>query len=148
MKTNQDFIAEVAKLPFFNGIRKLTDDEIQVSETMFHFGFTENAEDKFSSVMILRGVYKNHESPGYILIGSLGAVVKYDVDAKTINLTFAKDNDKDGFVFDVNDNIEEGEFFQQTLINDIRHVSFEHIQFLRDLTELTNQFELSVEKTA
>lgn len=148
MKTNEDFMKEIAKLSFFNSGRKLKDEDMQSTDHMFHFGYVENDKDKFSSVMILRGVYKNYESPGYILIGTLGAIIKLDIDSKTISLNFSKEEEQEGFQIELNSNVEEGEFFQQTLVNNTRHITFEHIKFMNDLVNLTNSYELTIEKKA
>lgn len=132
---------------FTTDARNIIVDEknYQENEYMYHILYDDkNSTNVINSLMVLRGVYRDSSKlPGYAMVTTEDAIVKYDIDAEKIIVTLSASNDKEGAVIEFDDTCGEDEFFQQSLITDLRGVTFDFIKFVRDAVKIVEQHELA-----
>lgn len=122
----------------------VTEENFQENDYMFHVLYDDvNSVKVINSLMILRGAYrKDSKVPGYAMVTTENAIVNYDVDAAQIVITLAADGDKDGAVVTLDSTVGEDAFFQESLVTDLRGVTYEFIEFVREAVKLGEKYEL------
>lgn len=125
---------KMKQIPFFQ-TRTIIDSSDR--ETIGLVGFKENEDDVYSSI-VASPASTSGIIPDMVMISSNGCLVRLDAGEQTILISMSKEEDKDGFSETFPASIDDGEFFQSTLINDYRHINFEHIEALRQVMELIN----------
>ena len=125
---------KMKQIPFFQ-TRTIIDSSDR--ETIGLVGFKENEDDVYSSI-VASPASTSGIIPDMVMISSNGCLVRLDAGEQTILISMSKEEDKDGFSETFPASIDDGEFFQSTLINDYRHISFEHIEALRQVMDLIN----------
>lgn len=128
----------------------LDDGNFQENEYMFHILYDDaNSTKVINSLMILRGEYrKDSKVPGYSMVTTHNAIVNYDVDASQIVITLASDGDKEGAVITLEGNCGEDAFFQESLVTDLRGITYEFVNFIRDAVKITEEYELKLQAEA
>ncbi len=144
----KELINDLLQTDFFkNNTRSIdiTEDNFQENDYMFHILYDdENSTKVINSLMILRGAYrKDSKVPGYAMVTTENAIVNYDVDAAQIVITLAASGDKDGEVVTFDSNCGEDAFFQESLITDLRGITYDFIQFVREAVKLGEKYEAS-----
>lgn len=97
-------------------------------------GYKHDDEDLYSSI-VASPASTSGVIPHVVMISTMGALIKYDSGDNTISVVLCSKLDKSGFTETFPSSIDEGEFFQCSLINDFRHVTYEHIIAVRDVME-------------
>lgn len=122
----------------------VTEENFQENDYMFHVLYDDvNSVKVINSLMILRGAYrKDSKVPGYAMVTTENAIVNYDVDAAQIVITLAADGDKDGAVVTLDSTVGEDAFFQESLVTDLRGVTYDFIEFVREAVKLGEKYEL------
>lgn len=125
---------KMKNIPFFQN-RVIIDTSDQ--ETVGLVGFKESADDIYSSIV---GSPKSSSGviPNIVMISTKGCLVRLDDGEQTVLISMSKEDDKEAFSETFPASVDEGEFFQSTLINDYRHISYEYIEALRQVLEIMN----------
>lgn len=125
---------KMKKIPFFAN-RIIIDAADQ--STVGLVGFKESPDDIYSSIV---GSPKSTSGviPDIVMISTKGCLVRLDSGERTILISMSKEEDKETFSETFPDSVDEGEFFQSTLINDYRHINYEYIEALRQVLEIMN----------
>lgn len=144
----KELIDDLLQTDFFkNNTRSIdiTEDNFQENDYMFHILYDDvNSTKVINSLMILRGAYrKDSKVPGYAMVTTENAIVNYDVDAAQIVITLAAAGDKEGAVVTFDSNCGEDAFFQESLITDLRGITYDFIQFVREAVKLGEKYESS-----
>ena len=97
-------------------------------------GFKEDENDIYSSIV---GSPPSESGivGAQVMISSKGCLLRLDDGEKTILISAPKDGDKETFAETYPSSLEEGEFFQNTLVQDFRHITYEHIVALRQVLD-------------
>lgn len=125
---------KMKQIPFFNN-RTIID--FSDRETIGMVGFKESEDDMYSSI-VASPASTSGVIPDIAMISSKGCLVRLDAGEQTILISVSKEGDKEGFSEVFSSSVNDGEFFQSSLINDFRHINFEHIEALRQVMELIN----------
>lgn len=149
----KDLIQDLLQTDFFKNPTRtidITEDNYQENDYMFHLLYDDaNSTKVINSLMILRGAYrKDSKVPGYAMVTTENAIVNYDVDAAQIVITLAADGDKEGAVVTLDSNCGEDAFFQESLITDLRGITYEFIELVRVAVKLGEKYELGHDTTA
>lgn len=145
----KELVQDLLKTEFFqNPARSINIDDgnFQENEYMFHVLYDDtNSQKVINSLMILRGAYrKDSKVPGYAMVTTENAIVNYDIDASQIVVTLAAEGDKDGAVITFEGNCGEDAFFQESLVTDLRGITYEFLNFVRDAVEIADKYEQSL----
>jgi hypothetical protein len=100
-------------------------------------GFKHNEKDLYSSI-IFSEKSTNGVVPAIVMISSLGALLKLDTGENQITISISSAGEREGFFETFPSSLDEGEFFQNSLIHDFRHITYEHIVALRDVLKLND----------
>lgn len=149
----KNLIQDLLRTDFFqNPARSIdvSEENYQENEYMFHILYDDaNSVKVINSLMILRGAYrKDSRVPGYAMVTTENAIVNYDVDAAQIVITLAADGEKEGSVVTLDSNCGEDAFFQESLVTDLRGITYEFIDFVREAVKLGEKYELESIATA
>lgn len=144
----KELIQDLLQTDFFQNPGRtidVTEENFQENDYMFHVLYDDvNSVKVINSLMILRGAYrKDSKVPGYAMVTTENAIVNYDVDAAQIVITLAADGDKEGAVVTLDSTVGEDAFFQESLITDLRGITYEFIDFVRTAVKLGEKHELA-----
>lgn len=144
----KELIHDLLQTDFFKNPDRTIDvneENFQENDYMFHILYDDVKSVKvINSLMILRGAYrKDSKVPGYAMVTTENAIVNYDVDAAQIVITLAADGDKDGAVVTLDSTVGEDAFFQESLITDLRGITYDFIEFVREAVKLGEKHELA-----
>lgn len=143
----KELIQDLLQTDFFQNPGRtidVTEENFQENDYMFHILYDDvNSVKVINSLMILRGAYrKDSKVPGYAMVTTENAIVNYDVDAAQIVITLAADGDKDGAVVTLDSTVGEDAFFQESLVTDLRGITYDFIEFVREAVKLGEKYEL------
>lgn len=145
---NNALVEALNGLDFFkNGTRTCTytPETVQVNNYMLHVLYDDTeSPDVINSIMVLRGGYREPgegTQPGYVMITSKNCIIKYDVDESKVVLSYAADGDRDGQVVDFDGTVDEAMFFQESLLTDLRGITYDFIAATRDMVQVVNELE-------
>lgn len=128
-------LSEQIKLVNFLKNKEVLDSTDQEGVGMV--GYRDNDDDLYSSIIASQpsttGVI-----PAVVMLSSLGALLKLDAGEELITIAMSANDSSESFTETFPSSIDEGEFFQSSLVNDYRHITFEHIIAIRDVMELVN----------
>lgn len=144
----KELIHDLLQTDFFKNPDRTIDvneENFQENDYMFHILYDDVKSVKvINSLMILRGAYrKDSKVPGYAMVTTENAIVNYDVDAAQIVITLAAEGDKDGAVVTLDSTVGEDAFFQESLITDLRGITYDFIEFVREAVKLGEKHELA-----
>lgn len=123
---------KMKNIPFFKN-RTIIDASDQ--DSIGIVGFKESENDIYSSI-VCSPASTSGIIPRIIMISTKGCLVRLDDGEKTILISMSKEDDKEAFSETFSSNVDEGEFFQSSLINDFRHINYEYIEALHQALEL------------
>lgn len=126
---------KIKELPFFR-TRKVIDVSTEQSGIGL-IGFKESEDDIYSN-LILSPKSESGVIPDIAMVSSRGCLVRLDDGDKTIVISMSSEGDKEGFVETLPATIDDGEFFQSSLINDYRHITYEYIEVLVSAIKILN----------
>lgn len=143
----KELIHDLLQTDFFQNPGRTIDvneENFQENDYMFHILYDDvNSAKVINSLMILRGAYrKDSKVPGYAMVTTENAIVNYDVDAAQIVITLAADGDKEGALVTLDSTVGEDAFFQESLITDLRGITYDFIDFVRVAVKLGEKYEL------
>ena len=123
--------------------------DVSVAEFMVNVKYTEPNAEIPSSLIALRAPYREEAAklPAYVMSISLGCVVKRNVETQKYSIKVAslgKDSEEVNLEYDVS--VSEEEFFQQSLLNDFRSLTYDHIRLVDDMAEIIAKYEEDVAK--
>ena len=149
----KNLIQDLLRTNFFQNPGRtidVTEENFQENDYMFHVLYDDvNSVKVINSLMILRGAYrKDSKVPGYAMVTTENAIVNYDVDAAQIVITLAADGDKEGTVVTLDSTVGEDAFFQESLVTDLRGITYDFIEFVREAVKLSEKYELESTATA
>lgn len=123
---------KMKNIPFFTN-RTIIDAADQ--DTVGLVGFKESPDDIYSSIV---GSPKSTSGviPNIVMISTKGCLVRLDEGEQTILISMSKEEDKEAFSEIFPASVDDGQFFQSTLINDFRHINYEYIEALRQVLEI------------
>lgn len=117
---------KIKQIPFFKN-RTIIDASDR--DKIGLVGFKESADDVYSS-LVVSPASDSGVIPNIVMISTKGCLVRLDEGEQTILISMCKEDDKDGFTEVFPASIDNGEFFQSTLVNDFRHIGYEYIEAL------------------
>lgn len=101
-------------------------------------GFQHDENDLYSSIIASRASTSS-VIPAIVMMSTQGAFLKYDSGTETIEISISTQDDNDPFTETFASNIDEGEFFQSTLIHNFLHVNYEHVIALREVMNFVKE---------
>lgn len=123
---------KISKLPFFTNRLIIDTGEMNGVGLV---GFKNNDNDVYSNVMASpappSGVISN-----IAMLCTGGNLLRIDEGKKTLLITMAKNGEKEGFSEEFNMNIDDGEFFQQSLIYDFGYIDYTYIEVLHQVLDI------------
>lgn len=125
---------KITQLPFFE-TRPIIDTSDR--DTIGLVGFKDGEDDVYSSI-IASPASTSGVIPDIVMVSTRGCLVRLDAGEQTITVTMSSDGDKDSFTTTFPTSVDDGEFFQSSLISDYRHIVFEYIEVLRSVIEIIN----------
>lgn len=140
-------IAEYRKLDFFKNENRIISDKADEStsnEFSYHVLYRNKENtNTINTILVLRGGYRqeNKNVPGMVMVTAENVIVKYDVDAAQIVVSFAQTPSHEGIVVEFDSTVEEGEFFQESLLTDMRGLTFEYIELVRDVFNVAKEHD-------
>ena len=123
---------KIITLPFFEKY-KITESSDESGIGII--GFKVSSDDVYSA-LIAQPKTESGIIPSTVMISTKGCLVKLDSGDKTIVISMPKSEDKDGFIETFPMSVDNGEFFQSSLIHDYRHIDYEYIETLRSVLEI------------
>lgn len=128
---------------FFTG----TDREVEsvtVSEFMVNVQYREKGSTVPSTLLALRAPFREEarKKPAYVMAISLGCVIKRNLETSTYTLKVAANNaNSDDVSLEYTNSLDEEDFFQQSLLNDFRTLTYDHVKIVDELVEIVADFE-------
>lgn len=110
-------------------------DQNETTEKVSVLGYRDNEGTVYSSIVAAPESKSGVLKP-CIMICTDGIMVKYDGGTQTISVNVPKMNGKEGFNQEFPASVDEGEFFQDSLINNYHHITYDYIVATRDILAL------------
>lgn len=127
---------KVKKIPFLSN--RIIVDQNDADQAVSVIGYRDTTDSPYSTIVSAPESRSGVLKP-CIMICSDGMMVKYDGGTQTISINVPKMNNKEGFNQEFPASIDEGEFFQDTLINNYHHITYDFIVATRDILAILDE---------
>lgn len=150
----QKLIAALSADPYFtkNPKRSISTDleKHQSTDHLIQMQFEdENDPNITNSILILRGKYRpqgEQAKPGYVMVTTNTSGLKYDLDFETIFISLIGTNGAEGTVQSIPADGGEAAFFQESLMTDFRHITYDNVQFVKNIAKIFEELEKEEEE--
>lgn len=149
MSNTQQLKDAITAHPFFAPESGRTIQDISVAEFMVNVKYLENNAEIPSSLIALRAPYITaaEKPPAYVMSISLGCVIKHNLETSKYSIKVAavgKDSEEVNLEYD--NEVSEEEFFQQSLLNDFRSMTYDHVNVVNAMSGIIAQFEKNADQ--